>query len=471
MGSRSSYVVPCPPCPATLDPFLIPWSAAWWTDDPDWEAPANGEPVTSWRDLTGNGQDAVRADADDSHTPRFLRSSPMNRRPAIKVTSDNWALVVEALTPPMSQPNSVVAIVLCTPHPFGDYGNGAPSRWWDSENNASDRQFAGGWNPSDHAVYAGAVETVNQAPAVGVAVAATVYDGASTHQWMNGQDTVAHGNPGSFGLGNLYLGGGNGADWFEGYVAFFGVYDGDVTTDPGWETFVAQAIADYGVDLRYSWLDETLADAPDALWLLQDSDGATMTATAGPDGAYHDTAQAGWGGKADLGFAADFRPTDPGWAEVNLDLSGTHEITVAFWMVADPDDFGIILETTGGNNPGSFAVRNVGDGTWIAQADEGGANTYGQQFPAPSAGGWHHIAITMNRANPQLGQVFIDGELIASSDYLVGSPAFDQDFVNDTLRVATKDGGSLFWKGRMAGLAIWKRLLDADRIAAQYNGF
>lgn len=94
---------------APFDPLSIGWYAAFWSEDPDWANPGDGNPVASWRNAgSGDWGDAVEATA--ANQPLYHASDAFfNNRPIVQgdVTDD---LLTTGLGTLVSQPNTWVVL-------------------------------------------------------------------------------------------------------------------------------------------------------------------------------------------------------------------------------------------------------------------------------------------------------------------------------------------------------------------------
>jgi hypothetical protein len=100
------------PVPALADPLTDPralgWRACFWADDPDWAKPADGAPVTSWHDGSGNGWHATQA--TPANQPTFDASNPaFNGHASVHFSGAQWLVTGDFGT--LYQPNTIVAIL------------------------------------------------------------------------------------------------------------------------------------------------------------------------------------------------------------------------------------------------------------------------------------------------------------------------------------------------------------------------
>ncbi len=165
-----------------------------------------------------------------------------------------------------------------------------------------------------------------------------------------------------------------------------------------------------------------------------------------------------------------------GAAQANVDLSGTHELTVEFWMkwsTYGPDDR-LALEFTPDFNehvggllvdpdatPGSDFAVSVGKGSLST------ANTV--LFERPSAGAWHYYAFVIDTEAPAETEItpYVDGQPVAytKSESDPGAGAF----ADSTLYWMSRDASTLFGAGSMQDLALYETTLGASAIATHYE--
>lgn len=227
--------------PAPLfDPFSIEWSSATWASDPDWTDPGDGNPVTSIRNGGALGG-ALTASGGGSPTFRSSVTS-LNNRPALdfngssnilrqsglsttSVTSLVWigqwksvggsnlARVIDLNTPSLS------SLALA----FGSY--------WDQYSGASNYATSATTSAASAIVLFTSATNGSKIWISGAGPwSATLTDASSATEFILGGDpTLSSGNFASV------------------YTAFAGVFDGDVTDDPNWSTFVSWALSYYGV--------------------------------------------------------------------------------------------------------------------------------------------------------------------------------------------------------------------------------
>jgi PKD repeat protein len=213
-------------------------------------------------------------------------------------------------------------------------------------------------------------------------------------------------------------------------------------------------------------------------WRMGETSGPTFADSKGSSPA---TASGGTvfgvpGGVAeDPDRAAEFNGVDSS-ASAAVNLSGTHAVTVEFWLKWDSysNDDRLAMELTGNfnNNAGGFLVDpNAGQlgGTFGVGIGSGPArnNVF---FERPSAGAWHHYAFVLNTAAPAAQQIvpYVDGKAVTYTklDSGIGSG----NFANSTLYMMSRAGTDLRGAGDLDEVALYTRALSASTIGKHYAG-
>jgi tripartite motif-containing protein 71 len=163
-----------------------------------------------------------------------------------------------------------------------------------------------------------------------------------------------------------------------------------------------------------------------------------------------------------------------GAASAAVDLSGTHELTVEFWMKwasYAPDDR-LALEFTPNFNehaggllvdpdatPGSEFAVSIGQG--------GSRNTV--FFERPSAGAWHYYTFVIDTEASAETEItpYVDGKAVSYSKSETGTGA--GNFANSTLYWMSRDASSLFGHGDMQDLALYTGALSASTVEHHYE--
>jgi PKD repeat protein len=162
-------------------------------------------------------------------------------------------------------------------------------------------------------------------------------------------------------------------------------------------------------------------------------------------------------------------------ASAPLDLSGTSQLTVEFWLkwsaYANDDDLAFELTPNFNNNNGGFIVDpNAGElgGQFAVGIGRGGSrnNAY---FQRPSAGSWHHYALVLNSGATAAQQVipYVDGKAVSFTKLSSGTGA--GNFANSTLYFMSRNASALFGNGSLDEVALYNRTLSAAEISAHYK--
>jgi YD repeat-containing protein len=212
-------------------------------------------------------------------------------------------------------------------------------------------------------------------------------------------------------------------------------------------------------------------------WRFGEKSGSTFADTVGSSPA---TAQGGFtlgttgALEGDLDTAATFDGAT-GAATANVDLSGTSQLTVEFWLnwaaYANDDDLALEFTPNFNNTNGGFLVDpNAGElggkfGVGIGRG-ESRNNAY---FARPSAGTWHHYALVFDTTAPAAQQIvpYVDGKPISYEKLNTGIGA--GKFANSTLSFMSRNASALFGKGSLDELSIYSRALTAAEIGAHYQ--
>ena len=155
---------------------------------------------------------------------------------------------------------------------------------------------------------------------------------------------------------------------------------------------------------------------------------------------------------------------------IPLDLSGTSQITVEFWLkwnhYANDDALAMEFTPNFNANAGGFLVDpNAGEfgGTFgVAIGTPESRNSV--FFARPSAGAWHHYALVIDTTAPAASEVtpYVDGQPVS---YQKESNEIGQGaFANSTLYLMSRGGNSLFGSGALDELAIYNQTLSATTL-------
>ena len=169
--------------------------------------------------------------------------------------------------------------------------------------------------------------------------------------------------------------------------------------------------------------------------------------------------------------AASFNGTSD-YASAPLDLSGTNQVTIEFWLNwnAFANDDALALEFTPNfnNNPGGFLVDpDSSNGSFgIGLGIGGSRNT--AYFARPTAGAWHYYAIVLDTTQAGATEItpYVDGQPVSYTKDVSGTGA--GNFADSTLYMMSRGGTSLFGAGSLDDVAIYDQDLSASTIAAHY---
>jgi YD repeat-containing protein len=164
-----------------------------------------------------------------------------------------------------------------------------------------------------------------------------------------------------------------------------------------------------------------------------------------------------------------------GTASAKLDLSGTSQLTLEFWLnwsaYANDDHLAFEFTPNFNNTDGGFLVDpNAGElggkfGIGIGRG-ESRNNAY---FERPSAGTWHHYALVFDSQADVAQQVvpYVDGQPVSYEKTASGTGA--GSFANSALYFMSRDAQTLFGKGRLDEVAIYNRALTPSEVAAHFD--
>ncbi|HXA54020.1 MAG TPA: LamG-like jellyroll fold domain-containing protein, partial [Solirubrobacteraceae bacterium] len=180
--------------------------------------------------------------------------------------------------------------------------------------------------------------------------------------------------------------------------------------------------------------------------------------------------------REDSGTAIGFNGTSDSGA-IPLNLSGTSQVTVEFWLkwssYADNDSLAMELTPNFNENDGGFLVdpnaSQFGGTFGVAIGPSGDRDAI--YFQRPSAGVWHHYAFVLNSAASAGGEVtpYVDGQAVSYQQE--GGEAGQGAFANSTLYLMSRDGSALFGAGDLQYLAIYDKALSASTIFQHYYSY
>ncbi len=157
-----------------------------------------------------------------------------------------------------------------------------------------------------------------------------------------------------------------------------------------------------------------------------------------------------------------------GAARASVDLSGTHRLTVEFWMKwsAFAEDDRLALEFTPNFNEyaGGFLVdpdASPGTDFAVSIGEVSSRNTV--YFERPTAGAWHYYAFVLNTEAPAETEItpYVDGHAVSYTKTESGTGA--GNFADSTLFWMSRDASTLFGAGSMQDLALYDTTLSFDK--------
>jgi PKD repeat protein len=163
-----------------------------------------------------------------------------------------------------------------------------------------------------------------------------------------------------------------------------------------------------------------------------------------------------------------------GAARASVDLSGTHELTIEFWMkwsTYGADDH-LALEFTPNFNEynGGFLVDpDATPGSDFAASLGRGSSVNTVFFKRPSAGEWHYYAFVLNTEASAAEEItpYVDGHAVSFTKSESGTGA--GNFANSTLFWMSRDASTLFGAGSMQDLALYDTTLSSGTILHHYE--
>jgi PKD repeat protein len=244
-----------------------------------------------------------------------------------------------------------------------------------------------------------------------------------------------------------------------------------VTNDAGQSTTISQA-----VDVHSATYKSTVMATPGLLsyWRLGDGAGSTsLVDSKGTNNATDFGATLGTPGAlfGDTGTSATFNGLS-NYASAPVDLSGTSQVTVEFWLnwnaYSNNDALAMEFTPNFNNQPGGFLVDpNASTGSF-GVAIGNGSSREDIYFGRPSAGAWHYYALVFNSAAPAGTQItpYVDGQPVSYTVASQGTGA--GNFANSTLYLMSRDGNALFGGASLQEVALYNQTLTASTVAAHY---
>ncbi|HEU4944787.1 MAG TPA: LamG-like jellyroll fold domain-containing protein, partial [Solirubrobacterales bacterium] len=248
------------------------------------------------------------------------------------------------------------------------------------------------------------------------------------------------------------------------------VLDDDFATDVATETLVIGEEPPPGP--TYS---EVVEETPGLLhyWRFEEGSGTTLADSAGEAAASTSGGVSlGAGGAPGTDLAAAFDGGND-FAQAAIDLSGTAQTTVEFWLkwnsYSDEDNLAMELTPNFNANEGGFLVDpNASQGSFGIGIGSGESRN-NAFFTRPSAGKWHHYAFVLDSEAAASEQIvpYVDGKAVSYSKGASGTGA--GKFAKSTLYFMSRAGEALFGAGTLDELAIYDDSLTSVQIAAHFE--
>jgi hypothetical protein len=164
-----------------------------------------------------------------------------------------------------------------------------------------------------------------------------------------------------------------------------------------------------------------------------------------------------------------------GAAQAPVNLSGTSQVTVEFWLkwnkYENNDSLAMELTPNFNTTPGGFLVdpnaSDLGGKFAVGIGMNGTRNNV--FFARPSAGVWHYYAFVLNTTAPGATEItpYVDGEPVAYSKIESGTGA--GAFADSTLNFMSRDATSLFGAGTLDEVALYSQDLSPETILHHYE--
>jgi len=176
------------------------------------------------------------------------------------------------------------------------------------------------------------------------------------------------------------------------------------------------------------------------------------------------------GEKSFLDFDNGDTITLEAWVDAYALGSGKHAYIVGKGRTGNPgvaaDNQNYALRLTGADGQArvSFLFRSTGDkqtpSDWHRWTSEAGF---------PLGDGWHHVAVTYRFGDGDSLQAFVDGQRVPGSWDMGGKTDRAPVVDNDELWIGAAMGGANSFLGRLDEVAIYRRAVSAERIAARFR--
>ena len=209
-------------------------------------------------------------------------------------------------------------------------------------------------------------------------------------------------------------------------------------------------------------------------WRLGDPPGSNSLAdSAGTNTGSNFGATLGFPGSifGDSNTAASFNGTS-NYATAPLNLSGTSQVTIEFWLnwnvYANNDALAMEFTPNFNSAAGGFLVDpNAASGNFGIGIGLGGSRNTAY-FTRPSAGAWHYYAFVLDTTQAGATEItpYVDGQPVTFTKDSSGTGG--GNFANSTLYLMSRGGSALFGAGALDDVAIYNQPLSATTIAAHY---
>lgn len=210
---------------------VLGWKAAYWADDPSWTNPGNGNVVASWRDGGTSGAYTL-TQSTGANKPTF-RTGVTNLNGKSAIEFDGTASYLNNTSPVITQPFTVVAVLdltsLTGDRTMSDaIGAGRAAVYKQTTNNKWTLYTGGaGFLAAASATTTGlhGIRAFANAADLGTSALATDAVTATTSSALS-----------STGFTGIRVGASSTAAAFGAMrLGFWGLYLGDITTDPNWQ--------------------------------------------------------------------------------------------------------------------------------------------------------------------------------------------------------------------------------------------
>ncbi len=163
-------------------------------------------------------------------------------------------------------------------------------------------------------------------------------------------------------------------------------------------------------------------------------------------------------------------------AQASLNLSGTSQVTLEFWLkwdaYANDDDLAFEFTPNFNSEAGGFLVdpNAPEEGGKFAVGIGNGSSRNNVYFERPSEGQWHYYALVMNSGASAESQVtpYVDGKAVPYTKTMSGTGA--GNFANSTLYFMSRAGSALFGAGDLDEVALYNRALSPATIDDHFSG-